>query len=266
MNSWVLKESNPNLKKDYLPNNLIKNCKNELIGFVHVEAHDSAIPTIKEVEWLENEMKNHKLSYKHIAFVDLTSSTVDFKKIIDQLVSYKSVSGIRHILSYAEKFDYNPNSEDLSKHENIPRNLEHLATNSLIFDCQVYADQLENILPAIVKYNNVTVIDHMLLPAWKSIDDEDCKYWQNAIIEIARHKNIYLKLSGLDMFQQDFDFAVKFCLENFPLERLMYGSNYPVSCNNDYNIWANYLDKLDLSKEIKEHLFYKNAQKIFNFS
>lgn len=268
MNSWVLRSSNPNLQKDYLPDNLVNVSSHELMGVVHVEAHDSVIPTIKEVEWLKDEMKNHKIQYKHIAFADITLPPEEFKKIIDELASHNNVIGIRHILSYTTKFDYNPNDIDASSHENIAKNLECLAHNNLIFDCQVYAYQMKNILSAIIRSNVITVIDHMLLPAWNKQGDEDCNLWQDAITEVAKHKNIYMKLSGLDMFQSpnDFDFAVIYCLEKFPNERLIYGSNYPVSCNNDYNTWVDYLVKINYPLHKREQIFYENAKKLFKFN
>lgn len=266
INSWVLRQSNSCLHKNYLPDDLLKMCVNELMGVVHIEAHDSIIPTMIEVEWLNNKMKNYKIQYKHIAFVDITLPLYDFKKIIDQMAYHNNVVGIRHILSHSVKFNYNPNDNDLSSHENIANNLEYLASNNLIFDCQLYAHQISNILPAIVKSNIITVIDHMLLPAWDNHGDKDCQLWQDKIVEISQHKNIYMKLSLLGILQNKFDFAVRFCLENFAINRLVYGSNYPISYNNDYNIWANYLDSLDYTDKIKEQIFYKNAQKLFKFN
>lgn len=268
INSWVLRQSNPDLWHDYLPGTMINRSTHDLLGVVHVEAHDSAVSTIKEVEWLQNKMQDQKIQYKHIAFADITLLYTEFKNIIDQLNLFNNVVGIRHILSFNPKFSYNPNDYDLSSHENIARNLEYLAQNNLIFDCQVYAHQIKNILPAIVKSNVTTVIDHMLLPAWHKLNDEDCKLWQETILELAKHKNIYMKLSGLDLFQSpsDFDFAVIYCLEKFPNERLIYGSNYPVSCNNDYNSWVDYLVKINYPLHKREQIFYENARKLFKFN
>lgn len=267
INSWVLRSSNPNLQKDYLPDNLVNVSTNELIGVVHVEAHDSAIPTITEVTWLKAVMKNHKLQYKHIAYADITLPFAEFKKVIDGLASYHDVLGIRHILSYTTKFNYNHNESDLSNHKNIAKNLEYIALNNLIFDCQAYSSQMKNLLPAIIKSNVTTIIDHILLPAWDEQNDEDCKLWQDTIMELAKHTNIYLKLSGLNMFQamENYDFVVDFCLDNFPQERLMYGSNYPVSCNNNYNDWINCLLSKNIEPRKSSQIFYENAKKLFKF-
>lgn len=266
INSWVMRQANKNLQKNYLPENVINNSNNELVGVVHVEAHDSAIPTIKELKWLAEKMQKSSLQYKHIAFADLTLPHSEFANIITQIKLFVNVVGIRHILSYTTKFSYNPNDIDASNNDNIEGNLAYLAKNNLIFDCQVYAHQMKNILPAIKNSNVTTVIDHMLLPAWNEY--KDCKLWQEMITQVSSLENVHLKLSGLDMFQHEnnYDLVLKHCLEEFPNNRLIYGSNYPVSFNHDYNAWYNYLVTLELSNLEKENIFYKNAMKLFKFN
>ena len=268
INSWVMKQSNKELQKNYLPDNIIHSSNNDLIGVVHVEAHDSAKPTIEEITWLSEKMKNSALQYKHIAFVDITSSLPIFAKTIDQIIQFTNVVGIRHILSHTTKFGYNPNEVDLSSNKNIKENLEYLAKNNLIFDCQVYSHQMKNLMPAIINSKVTTVIDHMLLPAWNSYNDEDCNLWKEMLTQVSILDNVYLKLSGLDMFQDrnNFDLVVKYCLEKFNNNRLIYGSNYPVSFTNDYNMWYNYLSNLGLSAVESEQIFYKNAMKLFKFN
>ena len=267
-NSWVMRQSSKNLQKNYLPTDILNISNNELIGVVHVEAHDSAIPTIQEIKWLAEKMKNMPLQYKHIAFADITLPHSEFTNIIDQITPFNNVVGVRHILSYTTKFGYNPNDADLSSNENIKGNLEYLAKNDLIFDCQVYSNQMKNVLPAIIASKVTIVIDHMLLPAWNNYNDEYCKLWQETITQISSLDNVHLKLSGLDMFlpENNFDSAVKYCVEKFPSSRLLYGSNYPVSFNHDYNAWYNYLVNLELSDSEKEQIFYKNAMNLFKFS
>lgn len=267
INSWVLRQTEaPFFNKNYLPEMLPRLCSTELYGVIHVEAHDSAIPTITEIKWLDSVMKGNKaLKYRHIAFVDITMPALEFATLINQIKEYKNVIGIRHILSHNPKFDYSPCDEDLSTNSNILQNLSCLAQNNLIFDCQMYPYQIQNILPAITSSNVTTIIDHLALPAWNQDNDEDHKTWKEAIKKLSLLKNVFIKMSGLDMFKQEaeFDTVVNYCLENFPINRLMYGSNYPVSCNHDYNHWYSYLKKINLSADEKEQIFFKNAHDLF---
>ena len=246
---------------------MLNTATNEITGVVHIEAHDSAIHTTKEIQWLADKMKNSILQYKHIAFADITLPHAEFVNIIDQIVLFSNVVGIRHILAHTTKFDYNPNTVDLSINKNIKGNLDYLAKNNLIFDCQVYSEQIKNILPAIISSQVTTVIDHMLLPAWDHYNDKDCNLWQKTITQLSTLSNVYLKLSGVDMFQpkSNFNSAVMYCLDKFSSKRLIYGSNYPVSFSNDYNYWYNYLATFKLSESEKECIFYNNAKKLFQF-
>jgi L-fuconolactonase len=271
INSWISNEINsPFLQKDHLPNQLQQNSLATVYGAIHVEAHDSKIDTIVEIEWLQNIMLNEtSLQYKHIAFADITLDNSEFQVIIDRIKSYKVVIGIRHILSFHDKFKYSPNSSDLSKNTNIAANLRYLAKNNLIFDCQCYSYQLKNLLPLIIQTNITTIIDHLALPYWGKNDNDEHLAWQQMIQQIAKQKNIYLKLSGLDMFQKQSNFAIilDYCINNFPTNRLIYGSNNPVSFEGDYNTWYNYIISYcktnNLTKKEQEDIFYNNAYQLF---
>ena len=266
MNSWVSRQENsPFLNKNYLPDTVVGNCSENLVGVIHIEAHDSATPTIAEIKWLDTTMKNNPLKFRHIAFADITLPNPEFCNIIDQIKEYSNVIGIRHILSHHPSFSYSPCDEDLSKDSNIQANLSYLAKNKLIFDCQMYAYQINNILPEIINSGVTCIVDHLALPAWKQENDADHQQWKDTIIKLATLKNIFIKVSGLDMFQvrEHFDNVIQYCLDTFPINRLVYGSNYPVSFNHDYNYWYNYLNKLHLSGLEKEQLFYKNALTLF---
>ena len=266
INSWVYKVNNPSLEKNYMPDTVVNKFNGDLYGVVHIEAHDSAISTVNEVNWLNSVMQdNPKLKYSHIAFVDITLPNTEFSKIIDKLTEYKNVVGIRHILSHNPKFDYSPCDNDLSNNPNIHDNLGYLAKNNFIFNCQMYPYQINNILSAITTSGVTCVIDHLVLPAWDKKDDTDHLLWQEIITKLSKLDNVFIKISGIDMFRKEAEFkdVVQFCLDKFPIDRLMYGSNYPVSFNNNYNYWYEYLNNMSLSSIEKEQLFFKNACGVF---
>ena len=266
INTWVSRVNEPSLVKNYLPNQILNQSKEQLNGVIHVEAHDSAVPTITEINWLGKVMTDTpNLKYKHIAFVDITLPSNEFAKTIESIRVSKNVIGIRHILSCKPGFDYSPCEEDMSKNPNIPHNLSYLANLGLIFDCQMYPYQIDNIIAAIKTSGVTCVVDHLVLPAWKNENDEDHKIWQNTITELAKLDNVYIKVSGIDMFRKEPEFkkVLDFCFNTIPSSHLIYGSNYPVSFNHDYNYWYDYLNKYELSDATKEQLFFKTANNIF---
>lgn len=263
INSWVLDQTDSHaLKQNFLPDTLFAN--KELVGVVHVEAHDSSVPTLEEVVWLSNIMQNHKgVKYAHIAFADITLPLVQFAATIDEIKEYSCIKGVRHILSHTPKYKYNPCNEDISGHKNILANLQYLKQNNLIFDCQMYPYQLYNVLPHIIKSGVKCVVDHFALPAWDNHHDQ--QLWQNLIIELAKIRHISLKLSGLDMFQVEARFAdiIDFCLSHFSSEQLLFASNYPVSYTNNYNYWYNYLNSHITDNNLKQRILLGNAADLF---
>jgi L-fuconolactonase len=266
INNWVFRVNNPSLEKNYMPDVIASKFNGDLYGVVHIEAHDSDIPTINEVSWLSSIMKaNPKLKYSHIAFVDITLPNAQFSNIIEELKEYKNVVGIRHILSYNPKFDYSPCDTDLSKNPNIHDNLGCLAKNNLIFNCQMYPYQINNILPAVTTSGVTCVVDHFALPAWNEKGDTDHNLWQEIMTKLSILDNVFIKISGIDMFRKESEYkeVVQFCLDKFPINRLIYGSNYPVSFNSNFNYWYEYLNNMNLSSAEKEQIFFKNACKVF---
>ncbi|MEN9391081.1 MAG: hypothetical protein RL017_378 [Pseudomonadota bacterium] len=259
INSWVLNQPRAELHRNYLPWT-----KNNY-QFVHIEAHDANISPVQEIEWLATEMNKINGSYKHIAFVDITQAPLRFAAIINKLKTFDQVVGIRHILAYQQQSQYNPCNRDLSSNRNIGNNLLYLANNELIFNCQIFPHQLINLL-APLKYSGVTtVIDHMFLPLWQDINDSNGILWTKALDLIANLPNVYLKLSGIDMFQPEaiFTNTMQQCLQRFPVARMLYGSNFPVSFTSDYDFWYNFIKQLIKLPEEQNQIFYANAFNLF---
>lgn len=116
-------------------------------------------------------------------------------------------------------------------------------------------------MPLIIESKVTCIIDHMALPAWDNQNDYDL--WQRVILKLGKIDNLFIKLSGLITFQEQNKFKniIQFCLDHISADKLLYGSNYPVSFTNDYNFWRSYLNTIVLSE--KEKLFYSNAKQLF---
>jgi L-fuconolactonase len=259
MNSWVLNQPRSELHRNYLP------WANDKYKFIHIEAHDSKVSTLIEIQWLAKLMNQVNGIYKHIAFADITQSPLSFAATIDSLKPFAQVVGIRHILAHNQDCQYSPCALDLSSNSNIGDNLHYLASKKLIFNCQIFPEQLDHIIDSIKSSKVTTIIDHMFLPIWQNINDSVAKVWIRALDKISLLPNVYLKLSGLDMLQPQgrFNNIVKQCLNHFPVDRMLYGSNFPVSCNNDYTYWYEYLKTIITLPEEQNKLFYANACSLF---
>ena len=262
INTWVVKQPNVQLKRDFLPDCLQKKMANKLYAAVHVEAHDSCIDTEVEIKWVMDVAEKSVLEIKHIAYVDMTLAKEQFIAKLNKLKQYRQVVGIRHILAYEQGVDYCPESQDLSAHPNLLTNLQILADYDLIFDCQAYPRQLLNLAPHLKAAQVKTAIEHCGLPLWDN--EEQKELWQQCMQALSRLEHVFLKLSGLEMLAQmgHAKDILKYAVEYFGLQRLMYASNNPV-CFTDHPLqWFEVLENV---LGTHQGVFYRNASAFYGF-
>ena len=121
--------------------------------------------------------------------------------------------------------------------EAFVRGLKHLHQFGLTYDLLLYPQQL----PAAVELAGLLpeqpfVLDHLAKPRMKLPANAGERYaWQRDIEALARHRNVFCKLSGLvteAVWRQwqpaDFHPFLEVALAAFGPERLMFGSDWPV--------------------------------------
>jgi L-fuconolactonase len=118
------------------------------------------------------------------------------------------------------------------------------------------------------------VLDHLNQPPIAK--GERFGEWGRLMIEAAKHKNIFAKISGLRTASGDFanrqpaDIKpyIEFSLEHFGIDRCFCGGDWPVSelAGNYSSTWQMYKSILSelLSKEDQEKVFYHNAMQFYN--
>ncbi|MBC7746208.1 MAG: amidohydrolase, partial [Flavobacterium sp.] len=90
-----------------------------------------------------------------------------------------------------------------------------------------YAEQLVSHFP-----NQVFVLNHLAKPMIKG---GEISRWRTAISALARHENVYCKLSGMvteadwkNWNYEDFTPYVDIVFSSFGIDRVMFGSDWPV--------------------------------------
>ena len=179
-----------------------------------------------------------------VAWAPLTSDHM--RMFLDQYINEPLVKGIREIIQGTpeEQFLNNPDFD---------HGIRELTHRDLTFDLLVFHDQL----PAAIAFadrhpNQRIVLNHCGKPPLRSGDFP--KSWARNIRELARRPHVYCKFSGLMTEVQDrgneldtnlirpyFDTVLK----AFGPERLMFGSDWPVSLlGTTYPVWLNIVDDL----------------------
>jgi L-fuconolactonase len=141
-------------------------------------------------------------------------------------------------------------------------------------DLLVHSSQLSVICELIKQVPLRGVIDHIAKP---EIKQGKLEPWKSQIAEISSHPNIYCKLSGMvteahlkRWNSEEFVPYVHHIIDAFGVERVMYGSDWPVcllaaSYEGVYNLLNDTLPNY-VSREDKELIFGKNALRFYKLN
>ncbi|HUS01120.1 MAG TPA: amidohydrolase family protein [Chitinophagaceae bacterium] len=117
------------------------------------------------------------------------------------------------------------------------------------------------------------VFDHLNQPP--IFAKEKFGVWGELMREAAKHKNFYVKISGLgtttkkrDWSSEDIKPYIKFVMQEFGEDRCMCGGDWPVSllAGGYTKTWSIYKEVIDamVSGEAREKVYHKNAVQFYN--
>ena len=209
------------LHRDFLPHDLIPELQSHNIdGSIAVQADQSEA----ETRFLLDLASQFPQILGVVGWVDLCSSNI--RKSLQRFGNCRKLRGIRHIVQ-AE-----PDDRFLLRKAFI-RGISCLADFGLTYDILVYAHQLPAAVELIARFpDQLFVVDHIAKP---EIRNKKTTPWCRYIREIARHQNVYCKISGLITEADwqnwsDHDIApyLDIVFDAFGIGRVMFGSDWPV--------------------------------------
>ena len=151
----------------------------------------------------------------------------DFPRLFEQYRQEPAFVGIRPML-------HDLSNDAWVTQPRVLENLRLLAAHDFPFDFLVRPPHLPHVLSVLERVPNLrAVIDHIAKPL---IKDQVFEPWKAHISAIARHENVYCKLSGMvteahhaNWTPSDLKPYIDHTVECFGLERVMFGSDWPVS-------------------------------------
>ncbi len=194
---------------------------------------------------------------------------VDFKveNIEDRLAYFKQfekLKGFRHILQGEADRAYMLNAD-------FKRGIAKLNQFGYTYDILVYTDQIAYANEFAASFpDQPFVIDHIAKPKIKAGDIAD---WAKDMREIAKNENVLCKVSGMvteadwkNWKREDFTPYLDVVFEAFGIDRVMYGSDWPVcrvaaTYGEMMGIPEAYVAKL--SKDEQEKFWGGNAVKFY---
>jgi L-fuconolactonase len=249
------------LKKDYLPTDLaplLQNCA--INGCVAVQANQAE----EENTFLLGVAQQHDFIKGIVGWVDLQSEQVEAR--LEYYTQFERMKGFRHVV-------HDEPDRDFMLRPAFLRGIGLLEKYGYTYDILIFPEHLSNTLKLVKAFPNQRfVIDHIAKPAIKK---GTIKAWQKALKAVAAHENVSCKISGMvteadwHKWQQgDFAPYMAQVVELFGIDRIMYGSDWPVctlaaSYENMFSIVKQYFSTFSASEQQK--FFGDNATKFYNF-
>jgi L-fucono-1,5-lactonase len=240
------------LYRDYLPDDLTPIlAANGVEKTVLIQASNS----VEESRWLLELAREHEFIAGVVGWIDLMSPNVTAQ--LQELTAHPKFKGVRHLVESEPADDWLIQPAVLS-------GLRELSRYGLSYDLLVHTRHLKYVLRVVESCPELAfVIDHLAKPP---VAKNEINEWSAALKPIAAYPNVHCKLSGLvteanwsSWQTDDLRPFVDFALELFGLERLIFGSDYPVCL-----LATSYDRVLDAFQEILKGLSDAGRQQIFS--
>ena len=217
----------------------------KLSGFVHIEAGFDNTKPWRELEYLGSlAFANLTIAglphpkSRTIASIDLLAQPEHFQRTLHKLQQYQSLIGVRHILD--------EHAYSILSNQNVQQNFASLnQVTDFIFELQLpLADEDSNkVMPLLIQtiiHNDQLrfIINHAGFPPKSAstnvnTDNDEWHLWQNNISELAKYPNVFIKCSGWEMADRQYQMSwfsavTSFCISEFSIERVMLASNFPL--------------------------------------
>lgn len=150
-------------------------------------------------------------------------------KKLDEYGQNPYFKGMRHLI-------HEETNPDWVVQKQVIEGLQILADRGFTFDVvAVFPNHLKHVPALADKVPNLKmVIDHLAKPP---LSDEDRAVWREQLAAAAESPNVYAKVSGLNTVTPDFENwtyedikpLVDYAIEQFGVDRLMFGSDWPVA-------------------------------------
>lgn len=247
------------IRKDFLPKDLWPILKNNGVdGCIAVQADQSET----ETEFLLDCAKQNAFIKGVVGWIDLLNKDVE-----NRLAHYsknKTFKGVRHIVQ-AEP-------EDFVLQKAFQNGISKLTQFGLTYDILVFPHHLKNVIKMVRKFpDQQFILDHIGKP---NIKDGKLKNWEKDIRALSQFKNVACKVSGMvtegkwkKWKASDFDKYLDVIFDSFGVNRLMYGSDWPVcllsaSYKQQLNIIQDYTNTF--TEGDKNKVMGLNAIQIYN--
>ena len=248
------------IQRDFLPADLLPLLhENNIDGCIAVQADQSE----EETHFLLRLAQENDFLKGVVGWVDFRDNNVDER--LQYFSQFKKLKGFRHIVQ--------GESDDVFLlRKDFCNGIAQLEKYNFTYDLLILPKHLKFAAKFVKQFPKQSfVIDHLAKPNFKANDFSE---WQRGITELATYKNVYCKVSGMvteadwdNWKTADFSYCLDILVEHFGTDRLMFGSDWPVSLlaatyEESSAIVKNYFSKFSIEEQDK--IWGGNAVKFYN--
>jgi len=251
------------IQRDFLPQDLaplLAACG--LDGAVAVQARSS----LEETRFLLELAREHDCVKGVVGWADLCA--LDLDAVLDELCQEPLLRGLRHVVQ-------DEPDDDFLRREDFQAGVRKLAARGLVYDSLIYPRQLDAAVAfAAALPDQPFVLDHLAKP---DIAGARTDNWRGGFRGLAAMDHVLCKVSGMvteakwNAWQpDDFRAYMDEALDAFGIDRLMFGSDWPVALlaadgyQDVYQLVADWAQQLSEDEQAK--LFGGNAARFYGLS
>jgi L-fuconolactonase len=255
--SWITPKMEA-IRRDFLPEDLHNILlDNQVDGCIAVQVDQS----VAETDFLLQIAEAHEFVCGVVGWIDFLSDNLIQK--LEDYSQFEKLKGFRHITQ--------GQPDGYLIHPHFVKGVGALAAFDYSYDILIYPDQLKEAYLFASQIPHVRfVLDHIAKPYIKVGKMEP---WETDIRRLAQLPNVYCKISGMvteakwdGWHSSDFKAYLDVVFEAFGVDRLMFGSDWPVCLvASDYgnvkNILHQYLS--DFSESDRKKIWGLNAKSFY---
>lgn len=236
---------------------------------VYVQANWPSEKAEDEIAWVTSVAEETGWPQAIVGFADVT--VADIRPALERIVRFPLVRGIRQQFHWHDNPQYRFAARpDLCLDAAVQRNVAHIGEAGLVFELQVFADQMAGAAALAQACPNTTfVLQHAGM--LEDLSPAGIDRWREEMSLLAAHPNVVAKLSGLGTFLHRVDqghigFVVAETVALFGPDRCLWGSNFPIE-----KLWTDYAALLaahrtavsKLGAVAADAIFTATAQRIY---
>ena len=233
-----------------------------IVKSVYVQTNWPAGRSYDEARWVQSVSDATGFPHANVAHADLGDP--DAAGLIGRLAQLPATRGIRQQLHWHQNPQYRfAPRPDVMNDAAWRRGLALLARHNLLFELQVFADQMRHGAALARAFpDTVFVLEHAGM--LEDMSEDGWKRWRQGMSALAEQPNVNVKLSGLGTFVHACraDVMAPIIDETvaiFGADRCLWGSNFPIE-----KLWTDYATLYRTFREAIAHLDEREQRAILH--